>query len=58
MGFVHMNDRPNLVYIFADQWRAQAAGFAGNSQVKTPVMDRFAERSFQFTNAISGYPVC
>ena len=53
-----MNDRPNLVYIFADQWRAQAAGFAGNSQVKTPVMDRFAERSFQFTNAISGYPVC
>jgi len=53
-----MSTRPNLLFVFADQWRYEAAGFAGNRQVRTPAMDRFAERSFQFTQAVSGCPVC
>lgn len=53
-----MSERPNLLFIFADQWRREAAGFAGNSQVRTPAMDRLAEESFQFTHALSGCPVC
>ncbi len=38
--------------------RAQATGFHGNTQVSTPNLDRLAEQSFCFTNAISNCPVC
>lgn len=50
--------RPNVLFIFADQWRAQDAGYAGNSQVHTPQLDRLASQSTNFTNAVSGCPVC
>lgn len=50
--------RPNLVFVFADQWRAQAAGHAGDPNVKTPSLDRLAGRSVRFTNAVSCCPVC
>lgn len=49
---------PNLVFIFADQWRAQATGYAGNKDVKTPNLDRLAKESINFSNAVSGCPVC
>ncbi len=50
--------RPNIVFLLADQWRAQATGYAGDPNVKTPQIDRLAARSFNFTNAVSGCPVC
>jgi arylsulfatase A-like enzyme len=50
--------RPNLVYVFADQWRAQATGYAGDPNVKTPHIDRLATESVNCRNAISGWPVC
>ncbi|MHC4574845.1 MAG: sulfatase family protein [Planctomycetota bacterium] len=50
--------KPNLVFLLADQWRAQAAGYAGNPDVITPNLDRLAEESVNFTNAVSGCPVC
>jgi len=50
--------KPNLVFIFADQWRAQATGYAGNKDVKTPHLDRLAKESINFSNAVSGCPVC
>ena len=37
--------RPNLVYVFADQWRAQDAGFAGNNDVITENIDKLASES-------------
>ena len=51
-------DRPNLVFVFADQWRAQATGYAGNKDVKTPNLDMLARESINFSNAVSGCPVC
>ena len=51
-------DRPNVVIVLADQWRAQACGYAGNAQVQTPVLDGLAARSFNFRRALSGIPVC
>lgn len=51
-------DRPNLVFVFADQWRAQDTGFSGNPQVRTPFLDRLARHSVSFINAVSGCPVC
>ena len=50
--------KPNIVFVFGDQWRAQATGYAGNPTVKTPHLDRFATESINLTQAVSGYPVC
>ncbi len=50
--------RPNLVYVFADQLRADALGYAGNKEAITPHLDRFAAQSLSFTNAVSVMPVC
>jgi arylsulfatase A-like enzyme len=49
---------PNILLIIADQWRAQAFGFAGDPNVRTPHFDRFERESVNFTQAISGQPVC
>lgn len=49
---------PNVLYIVADQWRSDAFGFAGNRDVQTPNLDRFARESAWFTNAVSTIPVC
>ncbi len=50
--------QPNVIFVFADQWRAQDVGYNGNSQVKTPAIDQFAKESVVFSNAVSGCPVC
>ncbi len=50
--------KPNVVFVFADQWRAQAAGYAGDPNARTPNLDRLAGRSVNFTNAVSCCPVC
>ena len=50
--------RPNVVVVLADQWRAQATGYAGDPNVKTPNLDRLAHESVRFVNAVSGMPVC
>jgi arylsulfatase A-like enzyme len=52
------NDRPNVIIVMADQWRAQAFGFAGDPNVKTPHFDRFERQCVHFTQAVSGMPVC
>lgn len=53
-----MKSRYNLLFVFADQWRAQAFGYAGDPNASTPHLDAFAARSVNFTNAVSGCPVC
>jgi len=53
------NSEPlNVVFVTADQLRAQALGCMGNNQVKTPNIDRLASQGVLFTNAISNFPVC
>jgi len=50
--------KPNVVYVFADQWRAQATGYAGDPNVKTPHIDEMARQCLNLPNAVSGWPVC
>lgn len=50
--------KPNVVIVFADQWRQQATGFAGDPNVQTPTLDALAGESLHFTHALSGCPVC
>lgn len=49
--------KPNLVFVFADQWRAQDTGYAGNKDVFTENIDKLATESLNFKNAISCMPV-
>lgn len=53
-----MNKKPNIVFVFGDQWRQQATGYAGDPNVKTPNLDALAEESVNFTHAVAGCPVC
>ena len=50
--------RPNVVFILVDQWRAQAFGHRGDKNAHTPHIDALARQSFEFTHAVSGFPVC
>jgi arylsulfatase A-like enzyme len=52
--------RPNIIYVLADQWRAQATGYNGDPNLagRTPNLDRMADQGINFTNAISVCPVC
>ena len=50
--------QPNVLFVFADQWRAQATGYNGDPNVRTPNLDRFAGESVNFPNAVAGCPVC
>lgn len=52
------SSQPNILFVLADQWRAQATGYAGNPNVKTPNLDALERQSVNFTHAISGVPVC
>lgn len=53
-----MSSKPNVVFVFADQMRAQATGYANDPNVKTPYLDRLSQQSVNFCNAVSGCPVC
>ncbi len=50
--------RPNVLWIFGDQHRAQATGYMGDPNVHTPHLDRMAQEGVRFTNAVSGCPWC
>ena len=50
--------RPNILFILADEWRAQSTGYNGDRNVRTPVLDRLHSQSVSFHTAVSGTPVC
>lgn len=50
--------RPNLVFLFADQWRGQAIGFMNQDDVITPNIDNFATQSRVYEHALSCAPLC
>lgn len=52
------SQKPNVVFVLADEWRAQSTGFNGNKDVQTPNLDKLAGRSINFINTISSCPVC
>lgn len=53
-----MKQQPNVIWIFGDQHRAQALGYRGDPNVKTPCLDRLASRGLRFDNAVAGSPWC
>lgn len=51
-------DKPNLIYIFADQLGRNHCGYAGATQARTPHLDALASEGVDFCNAVSTMPVC
>lgn len=53
-----MNNRPNFLFIFPDQWRGDCLGTLGHKVVETPFLDQLASEGITFTNAYSPAPSC
>jgi arylsulfatase A-like enzyme len=50
--------RPNVLMIAVDDWNDWSAFLGGHPQVRTPNVDRLAERSVVFTEAHCAAPIC
>jgi arylsulfatase A-like enzyme len=50
--------RPNVIWFLTDQFRAQAQGFMGDKNVRTPNIDNLAREGMVFSSAIAGAPWC
>ncbi len=50
--------RPNILFIFTDQLRADCIAALGNSQIKTPNLDRLVREGTTFSHCYTPSPVC
>jgi arylsulfatase len=50
--------KPNVLWIMADQLRADTFGFIGHPSIKTPNLDRLAREGAYFTRSYCTSPVC
>ncbi len=52
------DSKPNIIYIYADDLGYGELGSYGQEIIKTPHLDKLAERGMRFTRHYSGNPVC
>jgi arylsulfatase A-like enzyme len=50
--------RPNILFVYPDQLRADTLGCTGNPAIKTPYFDRLAEEGVRFDQAYTSFPLC
>lgn len=50
--------RPNALFISADQWPGGLMGVAGHPVIETPTLDQLAANGTYFPNAYSECPIC
>jgi len=53
-----VKEKPNIVFIMADDLGYGELGCYGQEKIETPHIDKLAERGMKFTNFYSGAPVC
>ncbi len=51
-------ERPNIVFVLTDDQRWDAVGYAGNSIIHTPEIDKLAAAGVTFTKAFVTTPIC
>src|ERR1051326_5820200 len=51
-------ERPNIVFLMADQFREDALGVSGNKWIRTPNLDRLARGGVHFSNAYTPQALC
>ena len=49
---------PNIIFILTDDQRFDALGYAGNTLIQTPEMDKLAASGTYFKNATVTTPIC
>ncbi|PPL00548.1 Arylsulfatase A [Parapedobacter indicus] len=52
------NDRPNIIFMMADDLGWGDVGFNGNAWVKTPALDQMAREGIVFSRFYAAAPVC
>jgi len=52
------SQKPNILFVFADQLRSHELSCYGGKNIKTPNLDRLADEGLRMTNAVSTYPIC
>ncbi len=57
-GELHAQERPNILFAFADDWGYPHAGAYGDATVETPTFDRLAREGALFTRAFVSSPSC
>jgi len=56
---VRDRDRPNLIWLFGDQHRHHATGYAGDANLHTPNLNHLSLTGFTCAGgSVSGYPLC
>ena len=50
--------KPNLLFIFADQYRQASLGFLNEDPVYTPNIDKLAKEGVFFSEAVANNPLC
>jgi len=55
--YLHAQKIPNVIFVLADEWRAQSVGYNGNMDIITPNLDKLAGESLSLFNTISCCPV-
>jgi hypothetical protein len=54
LGSARADERPNVLFLFADDRRYDTLGCAGYPIVQTPTLDRLAALGVRFSNGIPG----
>jgi arylsulfatase A-like enzyme len=47
---------PNILWVVTTQWRAQACGYAGDTNARTPHLDALAAESVNYPQAVTPHP--
>jgi arylsulfatase A-like enzyme len=50
--------RPNILFVVTDDQRPDTIGALGNTQIRTPTLDRLVREGTVFTRAVCAYPIC
>ena len=53
-----MQEKPNILMIFTDQQRWDTLAAYGNTEIKTPNLDRLAQEGALFETAVTPCPLC
>lgn len=51
-----MASQPNILWLVTTQWRAQACGYAGDPNARTPALDALASQSVNYAQAVTPHP--
>jgi arylsulfatase A-like enzyme len=52
-----MSGQPNILWIVTTQWRAQACGYAGDANARTPWIDGLAGAAVDYNQAVTPHPL-